>query len=262
MSRPIRLWRPRQTSTSDDAGITILKSILPQWPLRPPPYEVADKGRDKPSHLPSLAYFCIRALLDYPDQVHTLGPLRLTYRAPETPDACDILRELIPWYRSDQPLDMAQVDPRLWALLVQLYNNIPAQFHRYTLPLGDRHLPLLQYIPSTPDFALITILELPGCTELTDRNVVLLKDLHNLCTFDASGTALGVWGVKTLTATLRFAAAEAADMSSAVYGRRGPWGLRILSLRNCMNINNKVHHYLSMFPLLSVVGTSSTCSRA
>ncbi|KZT68117.1 hypothetical protein DAEQUDRAFT_812282 [Daedalea quercina L-15889] len=258
MSRSIRLWRPRQTRTSDDAGITILKCTLPQVPPKASPYELATSGRERPSYLPSLTYFCIQALLDYPDQVHTLGPLRLTYRPPENPEAHDILRELIPFYRQGQPLDLMQVDPRLWAVLVQLYDDLPAQLRVYTLPLADRYLLSLQRIPPTASFALVTVLELPGCKELTDENVVLLKGLHNLCAFDASGTALSAWSVKTLAKTLTITEEdEGAGTGPGVY-RRGPWGLRILSLRNCMNVNNEVFECLTMFPLLSVVDVRGT----
>ncbi|KAH9842778.1 uncharacterized protein C8Q71DRAFT_220484 [Rhodofomes roseus] len=261
MSKPIRLWRPRQTRTSDDAGTTILKTTLPQAPRTSAPYQLAAETREPPNHVPSLTYFCIRALLDYPDQIHALGSLRLTYSPPETPEAYDILRELIPSYRTDQPLDLAIVDPRLWALLIQLYNDLPAVLRLYTVPLADAHLPLLQRIPPTSDFALVTILELPGCRELTDQNVLLLKDLHNLCAFDASGTALGAWGVKTLAKTLTICQDEDTMNTPSGPYRRGPWGLRILSLRNCMNIDDDIFNCLPMFPLLSVVDIRGTPCR-
>ncbi|EPT06025.1 hypothetical protein FOMPIDRAFT_1044498 [Fomitopsis schrenkii] len=258
MSRPIRLWRPRQTRTSDDAGITILKSTLPQASRTAAPYEIAAQEHGKLTHLPSLTYFCVQTLLDYPDQVHALGPLRLTYRPPDSPDAHDILRELIPSYRAHNPLDIRLVDPRLWALLAQIYRGLPPQFRSYTLPLGDRHLTLLQRIPPTADFALVTTLALPTCKELTDDNIVLLKDMHSLCAFDASGTALSAWAIKVFAKTL-----TTADDEDAVYmppgaSRRGPWGLRILSLRNCMNVDSEVFDHLPLFPLLSVVDVRGT----
>ena len=261
MSRPIRLWRPFQSRTSDDAGITILKCTLPQASRNPAPYDIAAQGRGRPNHLPSLTYFCIQALLQYPDQVHTLGPLRLTYRPPDTPEAHDILRELIPSYRISEALDIRLVDPRLWALLVQLYRGLPPQFRSYTLPLADHHLPLLQRIPPTADFALVTILALPACKELTDANVVLLKDMHSLCAFDASGTALSAWAIKVLAKTLTTADDEDAVDTPQSANRRGPWGLRILSLRDCMNVDSTVFDYLPLFPLLSVVGVWSSRSR-
>ena len=254
MSRPIRLWRPSQTRSSDDAGITILKCALPQSSRHPAPYEIAAQARGKPNHLPSLSYFCIQALLDYPEQVHALGPLRLTYRPPDTPEAHDILRELIPSYRTGEALDARLVDPRLWALLVQLYRDLPPQFRSYTLPLGDRHLPLLQRIPPTAEFALVTTLALPACKELTDTNIVLLKDMHSLSAFDASGTALSSWAIKVLSKTLTTVDDEDAVDVPQCANRRGPWGLRILSLRNCMNVGKTVFDYLPLFPLLSVVG--------
>ncbi|KAH9934744.1 uncharacterized protein B0H18DRAFT_902377 [Fomitopsis serialis] len=253
MSKPIRLWRPRQTRTFDEAGITVLKTTLPQASRTSTQYDLATQSRGKPNHLPSLTYFCFQALLGYPDEIHTLGPLRLTYRPPKTREAHDILRELIPAYRPDRPLDLTRVDPRLWALLVQLYDDIPAQFRVYTLPLADTHVPLLQRIPPTPEFALLTILELPGCQELTDKNIVLLKELHSLCAFDASGTALGTWGIKSLAKTLTISEDEEIEDTSPRAHRRGPWGLRILSLRDCINIEDKVFDCLPMFPLLSVV---------
>ncbi|KAI0950378.1 hypothetical protein AcV7_008864 [Taiwanofungus camphoratus] len=259
MNKPILLWQPRATLASDDACTTILKYALPSAPV-PPPYKTTGDSTAPCtlSYVPSLAYFCIKKLLEHPDQVHSLGVARILYQLPESPGAYDILRALIPSYRADEELDLSQVDPRLWACIIQIYRALPPAFRTYTLPLSDVHLPLLQRIPSTPDFALLTVLELPGCGGLTDDTVVELRVLHGLCAFDASGTALSAWGISRLSKTLVFAEDEEQLGGILTRPRRGPWGLRMLSLRNCMNVGNKIFNSLTKFPLLSVVDVRGT----
>ncbi|KAL6298248.1 hypothetical protein BKA93DRAFT_744519 [Sparassis latifolia] len=253
MSKPIILWKPRPKLTSDDACTTILKYSLPP-PPNPPPYASTADDTSNLSYIPSLAYFCIQKLHEYPDQVHSIGPARIAYQPPDTPESYDILRALIPFYRPDEQLDLSQVDPRLWAVLIQLYSDLPEIFRTYKLALSDPHLQLLQRIPSTVDFSVLTVLELPYCLELTDDTVVELRALYNLCALDASGTALSVFGLKTLAKTLTYGEDEEHVGNSLMRPRRGPWGLRILSLRNCINVNNTIFECLESFPLLSVVG--------
>lgn len=261
MSKPINLWRPRPSLASDDAGTTIFKYTIPQTITQPPYGSTRDSAASSLLYVPSLAYFCIQTLLPFPDQLHSLGPARLLYQPPESPEAYDILRALIPEYRTNEPLHPSQVDPRLWAILVQLYTHLPSTFRRYTLPLSDEHLPLLQRIPCTAEFALLTVLELPGCRELTDDTIVELRALHGLCALDASGTALSSWGIKRLSKTLVFSEDEDDIPASTRGSRCGPWGLRILSLRNCMSIISDIFDCLGSFPLLSVVGMSAEASR-
>ncbi|KZT11358.1 uncharacterized protein LAESUDRAFT_692112 [Laetiporus sulphureus 93-53] len=258
MSKPIVLWHPQAILSSDDACTTILKYALPTTSSAAAPYHSAFTAGRPLSYVPPLTYFCIQKVLDFPDQVHALGRARLSYRAAGSPDVYDPLRALIPEYRDNKSFDLTRVDPRLWSLIVQLYYGVPDAFRHYVLPLSDEHLPLLQRIPSTPEFALLTVLELPCCAELTDDNVIELKALHGLCAFDASGTALSAWGIKRLSKTLTFAEDEEQGDDSSATARRGPWGLRILGLRHCMSIKSDVFDCLTNFPLLCVVDLRGT----
>ncbi|OCH95552.1 hypothetical protein OBBRIDRAFT_745256 [Obba rivulosa] len=256
MSKPILLWWRRPELTSDDACTHIIKYTLPTPPA-PAPYETAPlQDMSQLRYVPSLAYFCIQKLLPYPDQMHVIGSTRLDYRPSDSPGAFDLLRALIPSYggANSMPLDLSQVDPRLWALLVQLYRGLPETFRTYTLPLSDRHLPLLQQIPQTPDFALITVVELPGCHELNDESIVELRALHSLSALDASTTMLTAWGLRNFSKTLAFTENEEQESASPARARTGPWGLRILRLRNCFYMKNEgLLETLAKFPLLSAV---------
>ncbi|KAI0748086.1 hypothetical protein C8Q80DRAFT_1170076 [Daedaleopsis nitida] len=253
--RPIVLWTPRTTLTSDDACTSIVQYSLPLPPstIRAPyqssPEDTANETSGL-SYVPPLSYFCIKTLVDYPDQIHELGPARLRYERPAGRDDFDILQALIPTYR---PFDSANhrgfnlrvVDPRLWAVLVQIFENLPCLFRNYTLPLSDPHLPMLQTIPSTEHFSLITVLSLSRCRDLTDDTVQELRHLHTLSAFDASVTALSSWG-------------EGDSSANNPSVRRGPWGIRVLYLKDCINIDDEVLHCLPRFPLLSVVDLRGT----
>ncbi|KAJ7905482.1 hypothetical protein B0H14DRAFT_3420656 [Mycena olivaceomarginata] len=216
----------------------------------PPPYIPGPYASSPPPdtlpYLPSLAWFCLHKLAQVgPEQVScNIGP-RLNYQPDNT---YDLLRALIPSLGPD--LDWAGVDPRLWATLVQVYDNLPAVFRSYDIPLADIHLPLLQTVESTPQFSLVTILELPGCQELSDATIVSLKALHNLCALDASATSLSAYGLKILSGTVLW--------SDEDQTRKGPCGLRILRLRNCRAIDDKILPHLSPFLLLSVLDLRGT----
>jgi len=183
------------------------------------------------------------------------------------PQAYDILRALIPSYRSKHAFDtdtftneleLSQVDPRLWAVIIQVLTQLPDALRVYPIALADKHLPQLQRIPSTPDFSFVTVLELPACAHLTDDTILELKQLHALCALDASQTLVTAQGIRRLCGTQTFAAEnEGIDMASR---RRGPWSLRILRLRNCQGVTNKIFDVISGFPLLSVLGTLLTDS--
>jgi hypothetical protein len=244
MSKPVVLWNTRAQQTSDEGGLEIIKSVLA--PINTPgPYESV--STPSPYHyVPSLVYLCIRRLLHYPDQIYSLGQTRLFYRKPSSLQSFDILHALIPTLGPDFTIDLSKVDPRLWAVLIQVYSNLPSELHGYSIPLSDKHVPLLQHIPSTADFTLITVLELPGCRELTDTTIVELKQLRGLCALDASDTTLSSYGIKSLAATL-VCEDECDD-------KRGPWGLRLLSLRNCCMVDTGVLEHLAAFVLLTVVG--------
>jgi len=251
MSRRIILWDTlRHTSqTTDEAGTTISKSVHHPVVHAPAPYE---SETDEPRvYVPSLAYFALKSLFKYPDQVHALGSLRLQYQALSSSAlSYDVLRELIPFYDpSDPDFSLAEMDPRLWATIIQVFSDLPDTFRTYHMPLSDEHVPLIQRIPSTPYFSLITILELPGCPELTDETIIQLKYLPGLCALDASTTRLSTHGVKNLSRTLMWS-----EDSVTTRERRGPWAIRILNLQNCPNIDNGIFASLPKFVLLSVIG--------
>jgi len=251
MSRPIILWDTRRhtSQTSDEAGTTISKSVHPPTVHVQGPYE--SETDDPRVYVPSLLYFALKSLFEYPEQIHALGPLRLRYQVPSSSHLYDVLRELIPCYDpSDPDFSINSVDPRLWATIVQVFSDLPDTFRTYRIPLADKHVPLLQQIPSTPHFSLITILELSGCLELTDETIIQLKCLSGLCALDASGTELSTHGLKNLSRTLMWSE----DDNATIKERRGPWAIRILNLQNCMNIDNGIFICLPKFVLLSVIG--------
>ncbi|TCD69702.1 hypothetical protein EIP91_006469 [Steccherinum ochraceum] len=244
---PIRLWRPDAALVSDDACTTILKYTLPPRPT-PGPYERAEESGDV--YVPSLKTLCMKMLLEYPDQLYTLGPVRVHYEIPKTDSDYDLLRSLIPEFSHADPdiSFLEAVDPRLWATIIQTLTPIPEALRVYTIPLSDIHLPLLQQIPPTPDFALITVLELRECPHLDDDTIHLLGDIPTLGALDISRTAVTSWGIRALSRSL-------VRQPSTVTGRKGPWGLRVLDLRDC-KCDSQVMQYLSCFPLLSVVDLS------
>ena len=259
--KPIVLYTPKPTLTSDEACTTIHKYQLApapsaaRTPYQSEPHTVNITTSPSLSFVPSLAYFCIKAIVEYPEQLYTLGPQRVLYTPPNDGHDFDIIQALIPSYRpfsseDVQDLDLRRVDPRLWAVLVQIFNELPETFREYNLPLSDVHMPLLQMIPSTQYFSLVTVLTLSGCDELTDDNAVKLRHLHLLAALDASATALGSYGIQRLAKSLSWSDGGEDQCPE----RRGPWGLRVLFLRNCMNIDDEVLRWLPRFPLLSVVG--------
>lgn len=257
MSGRIVLFRAQRVQSSDDAGISIIKTTHAPAYI-PGPYTQSPPLPKLP-YVPSLSYLCLSLLYTYPDQIHHIGPVRLNYRAPSSPHTFDLLRALIPSYgdgnpRSDElSFNPTLLDPRLWATLVQIYDDLPTILHSYPIPLCDEHLPTLQRIPQTPHFSLITILELPGCPDLTDATISELKILHTLSALDLSGTQISPYGMMSLAGSLLWTDPSVPGERPT---RRGPWGLRILRLKDCTRITNKVYPYLLSFPLLSAIGTS------
>ncbi|KAJ7632609.1 hypothetical protein FB45DRAFT_831842 [Roridomyces roridus] len=243
----LSLKTPRQISS--DA--TVLAHV--QAPYIPGEYIAHNKTPETLHYLPSLPWFCITKLARFPDQVQAIGASRITYTPPELEGGYDILRALIPSLSSPD-FSWSTVDPRLWATIIQIYDNLPPIFRCYPIPLDDEYLPVLQEIEPTPQFCLITILELPGCPDLSDANIVKLKHLHSLCALDASWTSISSHALKILAGTLSWSEDGGA--------RRGPWGLRILRLRDCPQINDKVHPHVSKFPLLSVLDLRGTKCKA
>lgn len=206
--------------------------------------------QEHPFHyVPSSIYFYLRVLLQHPDQVHHAGPFQMAYTRPDNISNFDILTAMIPdvWLPH---FSMRNVDPRLWATLVQLYTGLPHVFSSYPIPLEDIHLPLLQRISNTRQFSLVTILELPFCPDLTDTNIQSLRALHTLTALDASATSLTTAGIQRLVETLLWTQPEGDEASSRI----GPWSLRILRLQGCRKIDSGVMQHLVKLPLLSVVG--------
>ncbi|KAI0093657.1 hypothetical protein BDY19DRAFT_265859 [Irpex rosettiformis] len=259
MNKSITLWRRNVKVSTDDACTTIASYSLPGYV--PGPYEQQKSlgTRGPLNYIPSLQSLCIRQLIPFPDQIYTMGIFSLPYEPPETRGDYDILHELIPefWYvlQTRDNSFLKCVDPRLWAVVVQVYTGLPEVFRTYNIPLSDLHVPLLQQIPSTSRFSLVTILSLYGCEHVDDNTVVELRDMHGLAGLNVGGTALSSWGLSRFSKLLRHA-----DLQDQNYGRRlvGPWELRILSLRNCMNVDDDVYKNLKLFPLLSVVDLRGT----
>ena len=189
--------------------------------------------------IPPLAYFCIRTLLDYADQIHCLGAHRIRCQP-------EVLRALSPPTFGDLKATtrcLCKLDPRLWSIIVQVYSGLPKGLQNYLLPLGDRYLPLLQSIPSTPFFALITVVSLRGC--VSDETSHALKSLHALCALDISQTSVSHLGIR------HFAPVITAKPSDPRHGTRG---LRILRLCGCPKITDQVIGAVSAFPLLVALG--------
>lgn len=227
--------RARQAADSDSA-----RPVIPN-PIPPGLYESAHASVDAaPGPVPPLAYFCIRTLIDYADQVHGLGSHRIRCQP-------QVLRALSPSAFGDIDADtrcLCKLDPRLWSIIAQVYSGLPKGLQSYHIPLGDRHLPLLQAIPSTPSFALVTVLNLAGC--VSDDTSHALKTLHGLCALDISQTSISHLGIR------HFAPTITGDPSDARYGTRG---LRILRLCGCPQITGQVIGAVSNFQLLAILGS-------
>lgn len=190
--------------------------------------------------IPPLAYFCIRTLLNYADQVHCFGSHRIRCQP-------GVLRALSPPTFGDFNAGtrcLCKLDPRLWSIIVQVYSDLPKGLQNYYIPLGDRFLPLLQDIPSTSSFALITVLNLGKC--VSDETSHALKSLHNLCALDISQASISHLGIR------HFAPTITTNPSDPRYGTRG---LRILRLCNCPKITDQVIEAVSTFPLLTILGS-------
>ena len=253
MTRPIILWQSERTLSTDSAGVTILNSTSPPNAyFRPGPYGKEDYPDIAEIRVPPLSYFCIKRLVQAPELIYHYGTPR-PYRPPESSSDPDILQCLIPRSSKGQ-FNLAKVDPRLWAILVQIYTDLPHSLQNYRTALSDKYTPLLQRVPTTEHFSLLTVLELPGCSHLNDDTIVHLTALHTLCVLDASHTTLSALGVRRLLGTLK----SVEDGVDDANRRRGPWQLRILSLHHCKRITNVIYQYLEPFILLAAVGKQCT----
>lgn len=194
---------------------------------------------------PSLVALCLRILARYPDQIHALT-VRLRLRPSA---AVALIDDLVP--------DPAAPDPLLWAVLTQLYAPLPKFLAACALPLYHTHLPLLQSIPPSNLFSLVTLLDLSATQHLTDQTIHQLKFLHLLTALDASTNPISSYGIKSLAATMQLN-----DGDDNPRRHRGPYELRILALKNCKAVDNTVYPELDKFPLLSVVDLRGTgCTR-
>jgi hypothetical protein len=256
MVKPIVLWQSERTLSTNDAGVLIISSTSPPKEYyQPGPYYDEDRPGTKGNRLqplrpiPPLSYFCIKCLVPFPELIYHYGPPR-PYRPPACPSDPDILQALIP--RNQQGhFNLNKLDPRLWAIVVQVYSDLPRNLRIYRTALSDKYTPLLQHVPAMEHSSLLTILELPGCSHLTDDTIIHLKALHTLCALDASRSSLSVVGIRRFSGTQGWAEEDDIDSPNR---RRGPWQLRILRLRNCKRITNAVYQYLESFILLTAVG--------
>ncbi|KAF8628384.1 hypothetical protein AX15_003910 [Amanita polypyramis BW_CC] len=186
--------------------------------------------------VPPLSLLCIQLLSESPDQLfNVFGEFKLNLPCPLLPP--------------DAPV--TQLDPRLWASFVQIYRDTSATFITYPIQLLHTHQSLLQRIPQTPYFSLITLLELPGCTRVTDDFLHHAKYLHSLAALDISGTTVSYIAIKRLAQTL-------VTDPKGPHAWHGPLPLRILRLRNCRNIDNLIFPFIPKFSLLCVLDLRGT----
>lgn len=217
----------------------------PSGPPRYNPAGMPDIVREqrnlKPLYVPPLAYFAIRALRPWYSAVAPTETLVSSEVSVVEKDGAreraNIIDVVAPWAKED----MGYVDPATWAILVQNFRGLPARCFKYTLALNDPHLSTLSTISSTPNFSVVTFLDLSGCRSLLDTTISLLKGLPSLCVFDTSGTMLTDQGLKNLKSTLTIR-------------DPGPLYLRSWSLRGCRDLTSKGLGSLAAFPMLCVVG--------
>ena len=247
MDQVISLSAEQRIASKDEAVVASSFRPLRQHEIAGPYGDYAYP--DTFHYVPSLQYLCIRALLTYPDQLESFHSRRIALKSSKDSRSFDLLKALCPSHGHEDVLNLSTVDPRLWATIFQIFepSSIPEWPTTYRLPLSDQHMKLLQQIPSTPDFSLVTVLELSACRELTDDTIFSLKYLHSLVALDASETSLSSQGIWQLCRLPQWSADEPPSM-------RGPWGLTMLRLRSCDAVDDKVYESLERILLLSVVG--------
>ena len=246
MGTPIVLWNPANSAKRDENGLGFIDTVLPTRSEDMPRYRLFDPSRPLKTLkcLPRLTSFCIRVLCEYPEQVHQLGSIRLHY---EDGGKGGVLRSLLAGWKTPC-FSLLNVDPRLWATIIQTYRNPPDILASFPCRLADPYVPLLNQIPSSPDFTLITVLSLQNSCNITDFNILSLKVLHNLTALDLTGcSGLSTRSIEVLSRTLVF---------NENGERRGPWALRILRMNSCYKVDRKIFKSLRAFPLLSVIGMS------
>lgn len=266
VAQPIVLDNPVKSTAYDDSGTAVVSTTLIPPSRHRALYEDFDPLAPRTfTRVPSLATFCIRALAEACEQLHILGSRRLPFpkakRKRKDAEASDesrsgreksnngFLRAIVrDWGASD--FSLCSIDPRLWATLVQIYSDPPDDLRVYPVRLCDAYLPLLNQIPATSDFTLVTTLDLQGSKNITDSNIINIKILHSLCALDMGKTGVSSRAIEILSRALLLDNGQ----------RRGTWRLRILRLRGCHRVDKSIFPFLSRFPHLCVVGESSNYS--
>ncbi|VDB82959.1 unnamed protein product [Peniophora sp. CBMAI 1063] len=268
-ARRIILWRPKYSTSSDAAGVDVtdLKSAPKEYFQDGPYAATRDQrpaARSISAGVPSLQLICLtkaRELLELrEDRREVLADIMPAWRDHsvhyESAVKSRPVQELLPGVDADPSsiTPLKRVDPLTWALVIQLIRDLPSRFRCYEIALSDVHLPLFQHVPDSTQFCIITILNLAGCSHLTDDTISNLKDLHGLIALNASHCM----GLSTAAITrLRNTLVRDQDAEQGTT-RRGPWRLRILWLRGCRSLNSNVFMELDKFPLLTVVDLTDT----
>lgn len=171
--------------------------------------------------MPSLAVFCIRALVNACEELHVLCLRRLYFpkakkKQPGKRRLLDMafLRALIKgWGTMNFPA--CSIDPRLWATIIQVYRAPPPP----------------EFLPSYP-IRLILLSSIKYRRHSTSHWLLEKMRVSNKA-------------IDLLSKTLLLDDEGQMD---------GPWRLRILCLRACSRIDKHVFHLLKRLPLLYVVG--------
>ncbi|KDQ06687.1 hypothetical protein BOTBODRAFT_192902 [Botryobasidium botryosum FD-172 SS1] len=237
---PIVLGAPAvNTSSLDGSRTAVTSANLGSAPYAEGRYVGSVPARNP---VPTLSHFCVLALVSYADQIPAMEA-RPSYKRWQR---LDLLKTLLGknYEVEDGSVNFSHLDPRLWAILLQLYENLPPIFLRYNIPLGDKWLPFLQRIQPSKAFTLIVTLDLSSQKCLTDDSIVNIKSLHQLSTFDCSNTRITSRGVEQLSKTLPFR-----DGKEKI----GPWKLRVWYMRCCIYIDDGVGRFLVKSPLLCLV---------
>ncbi|KAG8687283.1 hypothetical protein FRC08_012068 [Ceratobasidium sp. 394] len=207
------------------------------------PYPMFHEFGLKPTYVPPFSYYILRALQPHYASISPLEEL-LSSQVSVGATRVNIVDSLLPHAKRN----MDCVDPPTWAILIQIFDDLPQRCFKYTLALNDPHLSTLATIPSTPNFSVVTFLDLSGCGELLDGNICFLKGLTSLCVFDTSRTRLTDQGVKNFKSTL-------------FLREPGPAYLRSWSLRECEGVTAKALGSLLAFPLLCALDLRETSVR-
>ncbi|KAF8608922.1 hypothetical protein BDV93DRAFT_212994 [Ceratobasidium sp. AG-I] len=220
------------------------RSLPPSGPPQYDPAGMPDRIREQhqlePLYVPPLAYYAIRAMHPWYSAISPVETLVSSEVSVVEKDGskerANIVDVVAPWAKEN----MDYVDPATWAILIQNFHGLPARCFKYTLALNDPHLTTLSTISPTPDFSVVTFLDLSGSYDLTDSTISLLKGLSSLCVFDSSGTGITDQGLKNLKSTLALR-------------EPGPLYLRSWSLRGCSGVTSKGLISLAAFPMLCIV---------